>query len=467
MGLSYDAADTTMRRKAPLVNLDSEDRILTAGQRRKLTATARDLRRNFSTVSWAIRKHLDYVATFSFQSQTGNPELDAEIEEKIAWWSRAENCDVTGRYPLARQIRLAEECRTLDGDILCLRIAGDPQGPDYGKVQWIEGDRVGFGFHQLPPAAKQGKWTHGVHLDDKGRPIEYAVSRRAATGGLLEFERALPAAWCHLHGYFDRFDQVRGISPLAAAINVFRDAYEGADYALAKMKVSQYFGLVFFRKAEEAVAEITEAEETESGATTGPKADFKQGPVQLDLDPGDDAKFLESNSPSMQFQTFFQEMIAAGLKGLDIPYSFYAENFTNWAGQRQAVLQYESSTEPKRRDCQQMLDWLTAWRLGLFIADGQIRLPPASTFEDLRWEWIPVGLRWFDPLKEAASNRMAVQSGFESTPGVCKAAGRDAYDIVDEEAKYLAYRQEKGLPPLPVAAGNPSAPPPDARGDKE
>jgi hypothetical protein len=48
---------------------------------------------------------------------------------------------------------------------------------------------------------------------------------------------------------FDRFDQLRGISPLAAAINTLRGTYEGFDYALAKAKVAQMFALAFYREA--------------------------------------------------------------------------------------------------------------------------------------------------------------------------------------------------------------------------
>ena len=50
------------------------------------------------------------------------------------------------------------------------------------------------------------------------------------------------------HGFFDRFDQLRGISPLAPAVNTLRDCYEGYDYALAKMKVAQLFALAFYRQ---------------------------------------------------------------------------------------------------------------------------------------------------------------------------------------------------------------------------
>ena len=75
----YDAVEDKDRRKPPSANTKSEDDLLTPGKRKKLTGATRDIHRNFAIAGWAIRKHLDYVSTFSFQSRTGIEELDNEI----------------------------------------------------------------------------------------------------------------------------------------------------------------------------------------------------------------------------------------------------------------------------------------------------------------------------------------------------------------------------------------------------
>jgi len=68
----YDAVESKNRRQAPTGRLRSEDKELLPHQRRKLTSASRDIHRNFTIAAWAIRKHLDYVSTFSFQSRTGS-----------------------------------------------------------------------------------------------------------------------------------------------------------------------------------------------------------------------------------------------------------------------------------------------------------------------------------------------------------------------------------------------------------
>ncbi len=205
----YDAVEDKDRRKPPAANTKSEDDLLTPGKRKKLTGATRDIHRNFSIAGWAIRKHLDYVSTFSFQSRTGSKELDDRIEEMFAWWMRPANCDVAGRHSLGRLIRLTEARRTVDGDVFLLKLSD-------GRLQAIEGDRVCTPTRGLPAGVNAKELTHGVQADKAGRPRAYCICKRSPLGGSA-FERIVRAAFMEHHGFFDRFDQLRGISPLAPA----------------------------------------------------------------------------------------------------------------------------------------------------------------------------------------------------------------------------------------------------------
>jgi len=139
----YDAVESKNRRQAPTGRLRSEDKELLPHQRRKLTSASRDIHRNFTIAAWAIRKHLDYVSTFSFQSRTGSADLDGRIEDLMGWWSRPANCDVAARHSLPRLVRLAEERRMVDGDVFFLKLSD-------GRLQAIEGDRVQTPTSGLP-----------------------------------------------------------------------------------------------------------------------------------------------------------------------------------------------------------------------------------------------------------------------------------------------------------------------------
>ena len=169
----YDAADTTgtsRRRRYSTTQLQSEDDILTKEKRKKLISSARDLNRNFAIPAWMIRKHLDYVSAFTFQSRTGDPDLDKRIEELMEWYSREENCDVARRHPLSQITRLAETGRTIDGDVYLLILSS-------GHLQAIESDRV-----RQPRNTRvvdPDDYPHGIKTKPSGMIDSYAINGRA------------------------------------------------------------------------------------------------------------------------------------------------------------------------------------------------------------------------------------------------------------------------------------------------
>jgi capsid protein len=445
--LGYDATESTPRRRTPYQILRSEDEELPAGKRQTLLATTRDLRRNFAIAAWAIRKHLDYTATFSFQARTGYAGLDRRIEDLMKWWSDPPRCDAAARHPLRRLIRLVESLRVIDGDALLVKLAD-------GRLQLIEGDRIRTPNVTYDPPAGSAT-THGIVTDPAGAALAYAIHTRTTSGGFV-YERLISADNAFFHAHYDRADQIRGISPLAAALNTFRDVYEGIEYALAKAKLMQIFGIKFNRQAGDAFPASANGTDTD----TGYSVDFGRGPFILDLDPGDDASFLEAAHPSEQFQHFMATTIALALKSLDLPLCFYDESVTNYSGQRQAILQYEQSATQKRADLQFILDQITGWKLATWIAAGLLQLPPPMTLADVRWEWIGAGMPWIDPQKETAADIAAIKNGLTSRTRILKAQGIEIADVLAELAAETAAIDAAGLE-VEKPNNNQPAPPAD------
>lgn len=437
VGYSYDAVETKNRRQAPSGLLRSEDDELTPSKRRKMVSGARDLARNFSIAAWAIRKHLDFVASHAFQCRTGDRGLDSDVASLVRDWSEAPNCDVAARHPLTRAIRLAEARRLVDGDVFVMKLAD-------GRLQWVEGDRV-----RDPSGAEiprdLGLTKQGILCDASGRALSFAVHQRTSTGFL--FERMVSSDNMVQHAWFDRFDQIRGISPLASALNSFRDVYESFDYALAKAKVAQLFGLVLYRDAVESPSAVFESEES----TTEKQKydiDFGRGPVLLDLDPGDKAEFLENKTPSSEFREYMQAIISVCLKSLDIPFSFYDEAYTNFFGSRSALMLYLKGAREKRRDIEQLLNALTSWRLGLWIADGTLVLPAGVDFARLKRyaNWIPDGVPWWNPSQEIRAEIQAIAAGLRTRREIRRESyGDDWFDVIDDLAEEERYIRESGV----------------------
>jgi capsid protein len=448
--LAVDALEDKGRRKAPQLLLRSEDDDIGPHTRRgQLITLGRDIRRNYSIAAWAIRKHIDYVSSFSFQAQTGDPVLNRRLEELVQYAGRVGKFEVTRRHGLRRYLRLAEAARTTDGDILTVFLGS-------GMVQGIEADRlrtpISYGKDAAPIAPDVlNRMYQGVVLADSGEAEAFAVSKRGPStrsgpdiimpANLFTFERLVPARNAMLLAYHDRLDQVRGNSPIISALNSFRDTYENFDYATAKAKVSQLFALAILRKA---AGSLGPTETSEGGKID---IDFNRGPVLLDLDPDEDVKVVESGQPSDQWQSFMNMLVASSLASLDIPFCFYDATKTNYSQYRGAALQYEQSAQQKREDLKELLDRWTAWRMAIFAFYGILELPAGIEISNLKWDWVSTGVPWIDPLKEVQADGFAVDRGFDSTVGICRSMGRDAYQIAEEQARYEAHRATLNLRP--------------------
>lgn len=428
----YIASEAGQRRRDPGTQIKTADSILTDSKKRRLIEGARELQRNFAVAAWAIRKHLDYVSTFTYQATNDDEDLNQELEGLMRWYDRPINCDTAGRHSLRRMIRLAEARRVIDGDMFFIKF-------NDGRLQAIESDRV-----QDPPVNRDraifgdNPWIHGVKVGAGGKLQAIQIYRRHSNG-IYDPERQVPARnFLHL-GYFDTFDQIRGVSPLASAISSFQDVLEVKDYALAKAKVTQLFALAITRE----MADMDDETETDGEYSV----DFGKGPIKLEMDPGDSAEFLESRHPSTEFQQFMQVILMNALKSLDIPWSFYDESFTNFFGSKSALIQYLQSCRAKRADLQELLGRITGWRINLWLASGVLQLPRGMRVTDLKWEWIPAGVPWWDPAKEVRGDIEAINAGLRTRSEIRRERyGDDWRDVVKKLAQERQLLKEYGIP---------------------
>ncbi len=440
--LGYEAADSSKRRKAPSQpRVIGEDAVLTSKRRDKLTANTHDMRRNFSLFAWMIRKHLDYVSQFDFhcraKANPDHPEWDhrafnERVEELVRWWSRPQNCHVAARHSFPRLTRLIESHRTADGDVGII-LTRD------GRLQPVESDLI----RDPDKMEDSERWQNGVKTSVSGRALSYGIWRRTKNGKGRDFVKSVPARNMLLHGFFDRVDQTRGISPCAPSVDRFRDVKEASDYALAKAKVEQLLVLKIKTAANDGFGS-----HTNEGTDDEPKYNWKagDGPQKFEMFPGDDADFLESKNPSSQFQAFVHFQADWALKGLDIPFSFLDESHTNFFGSMAAWKHYDRSCHSKRADLAEVLDRITAWRLSLFIAAGQLLLPPWMSLRDIPWEWVPRGIPWWDKAKEIRGDLAAIAAGLDNPQRIARERGTgDVMDNIDRTAEVIEHARSKGM----------------------
>jgi len=433
----YNAVVDKKRRASPRSVTQSEDKVLNTSDRKKLVATLRDQRRNLGLLAWMCRKHLDYVANFTFKPITGNQDLDKDLSRLFKWWSRKENCDIAGRHSLQRFVRLAEAHKIVDGDVGILKVQS-------GHLQAIEGDRITTPtLGQLPSSVKGKKIDHGVVINGQLRALSYIINSRRDRGSMLVFERIVQARDMILYGCLDRFDQTRGISPLSSIVNMNQDVHESFEYQNLKIKFHAMFGIAIKRKITDDSDgfEYTDADDGLVPDKLTSKYDFKIQPgLKLEMDQGDDIDVIESKTPSQEFIDYANLMIQNIILALDFPMTFFDSRRSSYSSARQDTLNYNQGVQIKRQSIRDdILDPLTKWKIEHWTraTDPETNvpmlvLPNGMLPRDVKWEWRAVGLPWIDPLKEVSADARAIAIGVKSRQQVSNERGLDWEQTVSE-----------------------------------
>jgi len=406
--------------------------------RKNAIGNTRDLRRNFAVAAWGIRKHLDYVSDFKFKAKGDDDELKKYLTDKVSQWASKENFDQSGRFSLYKSLRLMEASRCVDGDVFAYKLRN-------GRLQFIEADRVKNLSKKNDKEYDHKSWIEGMLVNDKTQKVEKIRVGQRTTYGNLKFLADVNYKDILSLAYIERFDQWRGISPLLSGMSIFQDQADASQYALAKLKIEQLFGIAFYRDGDESLGlatnngtsldDILDPNDIEKN---GYDVDLGKGPLQLDLDPGDRAEFLQSTNPSSQAQDYMLMMIEMALKSLDFPVSFYDESRANFAGAVKADQAYEKSTVSKKSDIRDFCSLWFEWKIDWAIANGDVYL--AREKENIEYEFISAGLPWFDNLKEAKAVKEKLSMGLTNPQKIAKQLGEDYEDNIKEiaEAQKLA-----------------------------
>ena len=460
----YDATVDKGRRQPPKARTSSGDFELPPRTRSKLVATARDQMQNLSLVSWMIRKHVAYVSQFNLLSKTGSDALDAALEKRFRRASSRDEFDIAGRHSLRSAMYVNETGKAVDGQAFIAAVRG-------GFCQLLESDLIARP-DDIPKTWAEKVDPHGLVKDQYGKVIQYCRCTWDKDGRKLMFSGMVKRAdMLADSGTFTRPSQTRGISPLASALNTFRDLYEGWEWTLLKIKVHSLCGVAIKRDAltdgipttAYADSDIdTEGEETAANRTA---MEVKDGLMQFDLDPGEDVDLIESKTPNSAVIPYSEMMIRAALLAFDIPFTAYDSRGTSFSAVMADRAEYEKSISVKREDNIDFLAKWSAWKLDQFvsespalarlISDAGLTVPEVA---DLI-EWVPDGTPWMDRGKEIKADADAIALGTDSRQRQCKRRGLDFYKLATERSEEESFMRANGIT---YTVGNPgSETPPD------
>jgi len=441
----FKAAQASRNDRWPTVPLTPDDFI--SRQQRVLVARSRNQWANNDYIKNFVRLVRQNVVGYQgilLQSQakkTRGGKLDAEANDAIetAWteWSRAGNCDVTGKYSLWKIQRLVMNTTVRDGEFMVRIVTGDDAGPWQFALQLIDPQRlpVDYDVQRLP----NGSFIrHGIEFNKYGRPVFYhfgSTDESDATYYTISGRGYIKVpADDIIHGFLEELvGQRRGLP--WAAVSLFRlhhlAGFENAAVQNARASASK-MGFIQYRDGFG-----PECEDDEAVTIDAEPLSFHELPE------GAEIAEWSPNYPTGEFAIFNKAMLRGAAAGMGVLYNNLAGDLegVNFSSIRQGTLD-------ERDHWKELQQWLTEtllqavydrWLPRALLA-GRIQTPngkalPATrltaykavAWQGRRWQWI-------DPRADV-DGAVTSKNNMLASPGqIIRESGRDPESVWRESA---------------------------------
>ena len=468
----YDAGDDSrLNANWRAINTSAEhtDRY----SRDTVRARARDLERNSDMLNALIGAFGRNIVGggFNLQAETGDTELNQQIEKLWAQWCKKRNCDVTGTQSFSQMLRMAVRRKKVDGGMLFVkRYTGDGLLPF--KLQAMEvdeldsstiiarhkGNRVCGGIEYTPYNKPVGYWFRQYSIDGITAPEPVYIEAKDV---IFYFSKRRPS-------------QLREMSDMAPTLPRIRDANEFMVAENTKQRLLACIALFIKR--------VNPANWGRQSPGSGKNYDrrmFTPGMVS-ELNAGDDVDMINPQgqaTDAAQYVKLLQRLISSG-QGLS--YEAVARDMggSTYSSTRQNLIEDGLTYADEVELLAEVMDEIyESFLISAVLAD-KIHIPDFWAQKNTYFvhHWVKPPKPWIDPAKEATATQTAMRTGQKTFKQIAAENGKDWRDQVDDIAEVLAYAKEahdldlssmifgqQGGEPAPVAGGGDS----DGKADDE
>lgn len=391
------------------------------------------------------------------QSRDDDKSLDTVANDAIeaAWleWSRATNCDVSGKRSWRMIQGGAATAAARDGEFMIREIWGADAGPWGYALQVLDPQRCPVDYDE--EQRRDGSFVrHGVEFNQYGRPIAYlftTTDEREAdyVYGGRSFQR-IPAREI-IHGFIEDFTgQKRGLPWAATALWRMRmlDGFEKS--AMVNARVSASKGGFFQWK--EGYGPEREEEDEEIYMEAEPGA-FQELPAGVEF------KEWNPQYPNGEFAPFMKSGLRGIATGLGVAYNNLANDLegVNFSSIRQGALD-------EREHWKELQEWLIeslierVYRNWLKVAllsgrivvagrgDSQKPLRPERLLKYQAVQWQPRRWAWIDPRADVASAIEQKNNLMGSFGQFIRDQGRDPQTVWREISEDITQMRAAGIP---------------------
>lgn len=422
-------------------------------------ARARDLERNsdiYNSVLYAYKRSV-VGRGYALRSRTADDALNKQIEKAWKQWCKARNCDVTGEQSFNEILRMASDRKKTDGGLLFL-YRFTPGGVVPFKLQALEVDELDT--NQTAPRTPGNRVVGGIEYNKYRRPVGYWIRQYDIEGWQLLDPVYIDAKYVYFYKTKRRPSQLREMSDMTPTITRIRDTNEFITAVSIKERIAACLA-VLIKKA------------MPSGGAPG-RGGIRQADGQVDyngkklgpgmimeMGAGDEAQVVDPKGAATDATAFLKTQQGLIGAGQGISYEAVSRDMSGatYSSARQNAIE---DGETYAEDIEKLTDFMTEVYEQFIISGYLTGLFNMPGFWDKRADylehsWIKAPKKWIDPSKEAAADKIALQSGQKTFPDLCAERGKDWKEAVDEMAAVLKYGRQKGVEMGGVIYGNGTA----------
>lgn len=411
----------------------------------------RQLVRDFPYFSKAVSASVDFTvgAGITYQARVRERNGDAldhrlnqTIEDAFNFW--ADEADAARRLHYYEIMQLAKRQDMETGEFILVATRLENQGRFLPyALQIYEPD-------QLATSADN------VHMSAPGNTIDQGIEYRPATGEVMAYHFIDPDGWGKtlripaervIHKFATlRPDQIRGVSPLVAAVLMAHDMHDYIDAEIdaAKMAAKRLAVVTSANPMAYQTANLT------TDADTNLKIDEMENAIIEYLRPGEDITISSNPRPGDNFQPTTRFLITMLAVVSGIPYEILSGDYQglNYSTSRTARNDFSLQMRPVasrhvRHFCQPTLNgFLTSAVINKRLALPDYYVNP-QTYQRAAWQ--PPGMESIDPLRETKARLDEVRAMLRSPQEIIRARGGDPEKVLQEIEDFKAWAADHDL----------------------
>lgn len=408
---------------------------------------ARDQVRNIPWMKRADRSFVANVVGTGIRPIPKGGDKDFRDAVKEAWSMWVTEADADGRLDFYGLQALIVRSVYQSGEVLVRKIYRPTD--DFNllipfQLKVLEADHLDHTY--TTHLSNGGKIVQGIEFDASDRVAAYHLWKEHPNEmiGLRDAARRIRVPANEILHIFEveRPGQTRGYPKIASSILRMLDLMEYEDAELVRKKFAAYLTFFITTPSDEERnvldEEIADALASGSGDESKPfETDLEPG-TGLYLDPGQEVKITEPADVGSTYEPFVRMNLRATAAGADVMYEAMSGDLSgvNFSSIRWGLNESQRIWEQFQNQlliaqfCTPV--WreflIEAYKVGL-IESSEFGFNPRPFF---KVKWLTPGWPYVNPQQEAAADKIAVRSGFESRTDV---AGRRGYDVaeIDEE----------------------------------